>query len=123
MREVRMTARWSRVLVIAGLVVMLIGTLDPLEGSVLILAGIGVMTAGAVLGHSRVRRLLYGALALGVVGVGALFAISAVGGFGGNTGRSMWWSIILLPYPAAWVLALVSAVRLLRTPRPESATR
>ena len=113
-----MSARWPRVLVVAGLVMMLAGTVDPLEGSVLILAGIAVMALGAGLGHRPQRQMLYGALVLGIIGVGALFGFSAVGGFGGNTGRPLWWSIVLLPYPLAWVLGLIAAVRLLRAGAP-----
>jgi hypothetical protein len=114
--EVRMTpARpWSRGLVIAGLVAVLVGTVDPLEGSVVILGGIALMAVGAAVGRSPQRQTLYAALALGAVGVGLMFAFSAVGGFGGNTGRSTWWALTLLPYPIAWLLAIVSAIRLLR---------
>ena len=105
---------WSRRLVIVGLIALAIGTLDPLEGSVVILAGIAIMALGARMGESPERQTLYSALALGAVGVGLLWAFSAVGGFGGNTGRSLWWALTLLPYPIGWVLAIVAAIRLLR---------
>jgi hypothetical protein len=106
--------RSSRTLVIIGLVAMLVGTLDPLEGSILILAGMVLLALGAVLGRSPHRLMLTAALALGTVGVSLLWAVSATGGFGGNTGRSMWWSLLLLPYPIGWFVALIGAIRLLR---------
>jgi hypothetical protein len=96
---------------------MLIGTLDPLEGSVLILLGIAFIAAGAAAGHRPERAISYLALVLAIVGVGLLFGISAVGGVGGNSGRSAWWALVLLPYPIAWVLGLVSGIRLLRRPK------
>ena len=106
--------RMPRAIVIIGLVAMLAGVLDPLEGSIAILAGIALAALGAALGRSPNRTTMYVALALTTAGVGLLFGFSAVGGFGGNTGRSMWWALLLLPYPAGWVVGVVGAVRLLR---------
>lgn len=106
--------RWSSILVIAGLAAMLIGAVDPLEGSLLILPGTGMVALGARIGKSRHQRFLALSLVLVTVGVGALWGMSAVGGLGGDTGRSYWWGLILLPYPIGWILGLVGAVRRLR---------
>lgn len=103
----------SRLLVMAGLAAMVLGALDPLEGSLLILPGTGLAALGARLGRSQRRRLLYWSFLLTAAGVGALFALSAVGGVGGRTGRSYWWALVALPYPAGWILGLVGAVRVL----------
>jgi hypothetical protein len=107
-------SRWPRGLVIAGLAAIALGTLDPLEGSVVILGGIALVTLGAFLAHSPLRSRMYMALALAVIGVGALWGLSAVGGIGGNSGRSMWWAVTMLPYPVAWVLAIAGAIQSLR---------
>lgn len=114
--------RSSRALVIIGLVAMLVGVLDPLEGSLLILAGTVLVAIGAALSRSPNRRTVYAALALAAVGVGLLWAVSAIGGFGGNTGRSMWWALVLLPYPIGWVVGLIGAIRLLRE-KPQASLR
>ena len=53
------------------------------------------------------------AFALTAVGVGILGGLSAMGGLGGETGRSMMWAPILLPYPAGAILALVTGVSIL----------
>ncbi len=113
-------ARWSRVLVTIGLLAMLIGTLDPLEGSVLILVGIAFIAAGAAAGHRPERAMSYLALGLAIVGVGLLFGISALGGVGGDSGRSAWWALILVPYPIAWVVGIIAGVRQLRNPAPRA---
>ena len=105
---------WSRILVIAGFVLMLIGALDPLEGSLVILPGSGMVVIGAYLGKSRHRTLLLWGFALLAVGVGALWGSSALGGFGGSSGRSMWWALVLLPYPVGWIMSLVGAILRLR---------
>ena len=103
-----------RVLLIVGFVLMLVGAIDPLEGSVLILLGIAVATLGEFLGHSAYRAMLGLALGLVAVGVGLLFGMSAMGGVGGTSGRSLWWLLVVAPYPIGWVLGLVGAWRALR---------
>ncbi len=106
--------RWSRILVIVGLVAVLVGAIDPLEGSLVILPGAALVTLGAFMAGSRHRRFLTWALALLALGVGALFGLSALGGLGGSTGHSFWWGLVLLPYPAGWIMVLVGAIRCLR---------
>ena len=87
--------------------------MDPLEGSLVILAGSGLVTLGTWLGESD-RRLLvnwlwpFGLILFGVI---ALFALSAVGGIGGKGGHSLWWGLLVLPYPAGWLLGLANLVR------------
>jgi hypothetical protein len=111
----------SRLLVIVGLVLMVLGALDPLEGSVVILAGSALVAVGAFFSRTRRYGIPVTALALIGVGVAALFGLSALGGVGGSTGRSMWWLLLCLPYPIGWVLGLVGAARKLREPREAAA--
>jgi hypothetical protein len=111
----------SRLLVIVGLALMVLGALDPLEGSVVILAGSALAAIGAFFSHTRRYGLQVSALTLIGVGVAALFGLSALGGVGGSTGRSMWWLLLCLPYPIGWVLGLVGAARKLREPREAAA--
>jgi hypothetical protein len=107
----------NRLLLWAGLVAMMIGAIDPLEGSVVILIGAALAMLGAVLGKSRHRKILAWAFGLIVGGVGILFGLSAMGGVGGSTGRSMCWALSILPYPVGWVLGLVGAVKEIREKR------
>jgi hypothetical protein len=107
-----------RTLLIAGLVLMIVGAIDPLEGSVLIVLGSAAAAAGAFLGHGRRRVMQAWAFLLVAIGVGTMFGMSAMGGLGGNTGRSMWWALVLLPYPVGWVLGLVAVTSMLRRPSP-----
>jgi len=104
------SAIWPRVLLILGIGAMLVGAIDPLEGSLLILPGAGVAALGAFLGGSRWRRLLGWAFALVAVGVAAMFVLSWLGGVGGKSGRSMYWLAVVAPYPVGWMLGLVGAV-------------
>jgi hypothetical protein len=93
---------------------MVIGALDPLEGSLLILPSTGLVALGAWLGLNPARKLVSWALLLVAVGVGVLWGMSSVGGLGGDTGRSMWWALLLLPYPVGWILGVIGAARALR---------
>lgn len=112
-----MSSLWPRVLMIAGVFCLIIGAIDPLEGSVVILAGGALLALGGFLGKSRQLSLLVAALILLAVGIGAMFGLSALGGIGGSSGRSMAWIVLLVPYPVGWVLGLIGAYRGLRRPR------
>ena len=103
---------WSRILGIVGGIAMLLGSLDPLEGSLLILPGSGLVAVAVCLSGKGRRTVLYWTWVFGLiaVGVGALFGLSAVGGIGGQSGHSLWWGVLLLPYAAGWLMALAGAV-------------
>ena len=103
--------RWWRILTGIGLFGMILGLLDPLEGSIVIVVGVALVALGAWIGKSRSRKLIDWAFALVVIGVGMLFFMSSKGGVGGDTGRSSWWLLLCLPYPAGWILGFVGAVR------------
>lgn len=112
--------RWSRPLAILGLLALIVGIIDPLEGSIVILGGSAIVALAALLVHSRRRRLTYGAFFLVLAGVAALWGISALGGIGGQTERSLWWGLLFLPYPIGWILGLAGAIRLIREFPPTS---
>jgi hypothetical protein len=99
-------------LLAGGGIAMMVGTLDPLEGSVLILAGSGLTALGMFLAGKGRRTVLYWiwVFILMAVGVGAMVALSVAGGIGGKSGHSMWWGVLILPYPAGWLMALVGGV-------------
>ncbi len=113
-QRVNKPGRWWRILLIAGLVAMLLGAADPLEGSLVILPGSGMVALGALLGKTRHRGFLAWAFVFVAVGVGVMWGLSAIGGIGGSTGRSLWWVLLLVPYAVGWVMGLVGAVRTLR---------
>ncbi|HEX2474241.1 MAG TPA: hypothetical protein VHK01_05825 [Lacipirellulaceae bacterium] len=102
-------AMWSRILIIVGLTGMLIGALDPLEGSFVILPSAFLVAAGGWVNRSRYRTLLSWSFALIAIGVTAMLVLSSWGGIGGNSGHSIWWGLFILPYPIGWILGLVGA--------------
>ncbi len=105
--------RWPRVLVVVGSIAMLVGALDPLEGAVVILAGCGLVALGTLFGQAGRRLFFHWILIFSLIaaGVGAMFVLSAFGGIGGSSGHSMWWGVLILPYPVGWVMGMVSLWR------------
>jgi len=87
---------------------MLVGALDPMEGSIVILPGSGLVALGAFLGQSERRLIAYrvGVFILIVIGVGAMWGLSWGGGLGGESGRSMWWGVLILPYLIGWSMGI-----------------
>jgi len=100
--------RLSQTLMVAGSVAILLGSLDPMEGSLLILPGSGLVALGAHLGQAdpQTTKFWLTLFVLNAVGVGELWQLTAFGGFGGNSGHSLWWGVLILPYVAGWVLAV-----------------
>ncbi|MCX6899471.1 MAG: hypothetical protein NT105_12305 [Verrucomicrobia bacterium] len=99
---------WSRILTVVGGIGMVVGGLDPLEGSVLILPGSGLMALGTYLSQAE-RRLIackVWAFILVAIGVGAMWGLSMEGGFGGSSGRSGWWGLLMLPYLIGWSIGM-----------------
>ncbi|MBL0171768.1 MAG: hypothetical protein IPP90_13795 [Gemmatimonadaceae bacterium] len=115
--------RWPRGLVIAGLVAMVLGAVDPMEGSIVILAGSALAALGSSLTHSRHAPMLLWSFALVLFGVGSMWVFSFFGGFGGTTGTSKWWMVTIVPYPIGWLLGLLGCWRRLHeAPNVSTAT-
>jgi hypothetical protein len=99
---------WSRILIVVGSIAMLVGAIDPMEGSLLILPGSALLALGTYLGQRERRLFAYRVwvFILIAAGVGALWGLNAVGGFGGPSGRPMWWGVLILPYLIGWSVGI-----------------
>ncbi len=102
----------ARILFPIGVVAMVVGAVDPLEGSVLILTGSGMVALATWLGNQARSVALYRTWSFAMIafGVLALFVISSMGGVGGKSGRSTWWLLVLLPYPIGWLLGIANLI-------------
>lgn len=100
--------RWSRVLQVAGYAGMLLGAIDPMEGSVIILPGSLLVALGTLLGQGNRRWIIYRAwvFLLVAMGVGAMWGLTWIGGIGGRSGHSMWWGVLLLPCLIGWSMGM-----------------
>ena len=99
---------WARILIIVGSIAMLVGAIDPMEGSFVILPGSGLVALGAFVGQSERRLFAYRVWVFILIafGVGALWGLSTVGGLGGTSGHSMWWGVLIVPYLIGWSMGI-----------------
>ncbi|MFZ9980887.1 MAG: hypothetical protein ACO3FI_02540 [Cyclobacteriaceae bacterium] len=100
-----------RLLYYTGLVLLITGTIDPMEGSVLIAASSIIFSINAVLKNAPLKTGFLIAAISCTTGVIALFVISSFGGLGGKDGISPWWAALILPYPVAWLSLIVLLIR------------
>jgi len=100
---------WPRILIIVGSIAMLVGAVDPMEGSLVILPGSGLVALGTFLRQNERRLIAYRlwVFILIAIGVGALWGLSMLGGIGGKSGLSMWWGVLILPYLIGWLMGIV----------------
>jgi hypothetical protein len=93
---------------VLGSVAMVVGAIDPMEGALIILPGSLLVVLGTLLGSCERRLVAYrvAVFILIAVGVGAMWRLTMVGGFGGGSGRSLWWGVLILPYLIGWSLGI-----------------
>ena len=111
---------WSRILIVLGGLSMLVGAVDPMEGSVLILPGSGLFAIGTYLARDDRRSVAFRVwmFLLIAFGVAALWGLTLAGGVGGTSGRSIWWAALVLWGCAAAVATAVIARLLAWLRRP-----
>lgn len=101
-------ADWRKIIFIIGIVAMIIGAVDPLEGSVIVLAGSLLVFLSSRLRRDRFRTQFLISFILIVTGVFFMFLFSWLGGFGGDDSiLSRWFALLILPYPAGWLMTLI----------------
>lgn len=98
---------WIRFVYIIGIISLALGSLDPMEGSVVIVVGSVLLALTTWFTHDRHRNLFMICSILIVIGVGFLFYLSSLGGIGGTSKYSMWWGLLILPYPVGWLTSII----------------
>lgn len=99
--------KWMRVIYIIGVTAFVIGTIDPLEGSIAIALGSALIVLSTYFTKDRHWKTFMAALILIVFGVLFMFYFSSLGGFGGKSIVSWWWGTLILPYPIGWLMTVV----------------
>ena len=99
--------KWTGVIYIIGVIALIIGILDPLEGSIVITVGSILVALSTYLTRDRYWKTFLISSIMIVFGVSFLFYLSSLGGFGGNSKLSWWWGILILPYPFGWLIAII----------------
>ena len=84
-----------------GIALILLGSLDPMEGSILInLGSILLAISGLILGRRWKWWCLIASISI-TIGVISLWSVSSLGGFDPQT--EWWWLLAIVPYPVAWL--------------------
>jgi len=99
------------ILFILGVVAVLLGAIDPLEGSIVVLLGGIFLALSTHFMQDPYRKTLLLAAVLMVIGVAVMWGFTALGGIGGTSPYPLWWGILILPYPIGWVICLYALIR------------
>ncbi|HSK12290.1 MAG TPA: hypothetical protein VK907_03695 [Phnomibacter sp.] len=101
---------WRKVTFTTGIILFILGTPDPLEGSVLIALGSILIATIAYLEKRRFRKLhIIAAIAI-CAGAAFMFYFSSLGGWGGSSTLSWWWLAIVVPYPIGWLINVICLI-------------
>ena len=99
--------KWIRIIYILGIISLIAGALDPLEGSVIIAVGSALIALSTHLAHDRNRRIFLTTSIMIITGVCFMFYFSSLGGFGGTSTLSWWWATLIIPYPIGWLINII----------------
>jgi len=100
-------SNWKRIIYVIGVIALIIGVLDPLEGSVVLAGGCVLIALSTYLTKDRHRKIFLASLIMILIGVFFLFYFSSLGGFGGTSTLSWWWGILIFPYPIGWLMSII----------------
>jgi hypothetical protein len=102
--------KWTRVIYIIGVIALIIGVLDPLEGSVVIASGSALIALSTFLTRDRHWKIFLLSFIMILTGVFFLFYLSSQGGFGGTSKLSWWWGTLILPYVIGWLASIITLI-------------
>jgi hypothetical protein len=98
---------FNKIIFIIGVIALIIGAIDPLEGSIIILFGSGLLALSTSLSKDKNKYCFLVLFIMIVFGFGFLFYFSSLGGFGGESTLSWWWGLLILPYPIGWLVTII----------------
>jgi hypothetical protein len=97
----------TKITYVSGIIFLIAGVIDPMEGSVAIAAGSILIAIATYFDRSRFWEIFMVSTGLILFGVFFIFLFSALGGIGGKSHNSIWWGLLMVPYPAGWLLAII----------------
>ncbi len=103
--------QWTRIIHIIGVIAVIIGAIDPFEGSVVIVVGSTLLALSAYVTNDRHSKIFTASLIMILIGATFLFYFSSIGGFGGTSTLSWWWGLLILPFPIGWITTIVVLIR------------
>lgn len=104
----KIETKWIKVIYNLGIITVLLGAIDPLEGSIIIVAGSLLLAFATHQNRSPYRKRFIVSSLLIIFGVSFLWYLSSLGGFGGTSDLSWGWGLLIIPYPVGWILAIIT---------------
>lgn len=102
-----------------GVAFLIVGVIDPLEGSVAILIGSLMIYIASIMLKDRDKKMFFVAMVLILIGVLSMFIMSSMGGFGKESKMSNWLLILIIPYPLGWLMEIVILIRRIFTTKKD----
>jgi hypothetical protein len=100
----------ARILYYIGVIALIAGALDPLEGSVIIASGSALLAGTTSMLKDPHRKIFFWTFVAIVVGVASMFYLSSLGGIGGKSNLSWWYGSLVIPYPIGWLITIILLV-------------
>ncbi len=102
--------KYYHILFTVGVIALIGGAIDPLEGSIVIACGSVLISISAYLKKDSFKKLFLISSLMIVFGVCFLFYLSSLGGFGGKSSLSWWWSLLIIPYLLGWLISVIALI-------------
>jgi len=99
--------KWLKALYLLGVIALVFGAIDPLEGSVVVLAGSLCLAISTYLLQDRYWKSFLILLLLIAIGVIAMFVLSQFSDVVNQSDKSRWWLALILPYPIGWLISVI----------------
>jgi len=96
------------IMYVIGVIAVIIGALDPMEGSLVIAGGSILIALSSFMTNDRYRNLFMTTAAMILIGVSCLWYISSLGGF--DPKLEWWWIAMILPYPLGWLITIITLI-------------
>ncbi len=103
-----MSVKLLRYVYMTGIVAMVLGAADPMEGSLLIAAGAVMLAFSSHFRKERYSKIFLASALMILFGVFSLWFVSSLGGF--DPKREWWWLVFIVPYPIGWIVSIVTLV-------------
>jgi len=89
-----------------------------MEGSMVIVLGSILLSISTLISKNALKNWYFVSSFMIIFGVFFLFYFSYLGGFGGESKLSWWWTSFIAPYPLGWLLAIVLLILEMRKKKP-----
>lgn len=103
----KLKINWTKIGFDAGVIALLIGTIDPLEGSIVISIGSILVGFLSYLSRDKYWKFFFAFTLMIIFGVGAMFYLSSLGGFGGESSLKWFWGLFIITYPIGWLSTII----------------